>query len=114
MRVTLIALLLAAGCTCQSDGDCPLEERCSDGRCIAVGGGPDVTPPVVAFSSPLPGATVAGAVSLAANASDDIGVSSVDFTVDGAIVGSAQSEPYTVTWQSGGVWNGPHAFKAIA
>src|SRR4051812_525650 len=112
--VALATLLFAAGCACHSDWDCPLDERCSEGRCIAVGGGPDVTPPVAALSAPLPGAAVSGAISLSANASDDVGVSSVDFTVDGAVVATARGEPYTVTWQTGTVWNGSHQLAAIA
>src|SRR5258706_5511190 len=112
--LTLLGGVLAAGCTCESNGDCPLDERCSDGHCIAVGGGPDVTPPVATLTVPLPGDAVKGTVSLTASASDDVGVASVDFTVDGTVIATAQSEPYTVTWTSGSVWNGPHKLAAIA
>src|SRR5438270_7264818 len=40
-RLLLLATLLAVGCTCQSDGDCPLDEQCTDGTCVArsTGGG---------------------------------------------------------------------------
>src|SRR6266581_4119188 len=40
-RLLLLAALLAVGCTCQSDADCPLDEQCSDGKCVArsTGGG---------------------------------------------------------------------------
>src|SRR5438874_13819663 len=40
-RLLLLATLLAVGCTCQSDGDCPLDEQCTDGTCVArsAGGG---------------------------------------------------------------------------
>ena len=31
----LLAALLAVGCTCQSDTDCPLDEQCSEGVCVA-------------------------------------------------------------------------------
>src|SRR5256885_10596344 len=98
---TLLILLLAAGCTCESNGDCPLDERCSDGHCIAVGGGPDVTPPVATLTLPLPGDAVKGTVSLTASASDDVGVASVDFTVDGEVIATTSTEPYSVTWVSG-------------
>lgn len=111
--VTLVTLLFAAGCACHSDWDCPLDERCSNGRCIAAGG-PDVTPPSVALSGPLPGAAVSGAIALTANASDDVAVASVDFTVDGAVIATARGEPYTATWQSGTVGNGPHTLAAVA
>jgi endonuclease G, mitochondrial len=216
MRVLLIlSLLAAAACTCHSDSDCPLEEICSNGRCVAVGGGggtghlllapasatvhgsagepssasfelrndgtaalsynlscsqglplpangvlavsatapvslplpiylaagthtvtctattpdgdggpltftatlqvgPDVTPPTASVTAPAAGATVSGSVSLTASAADHVGVTSVDFAVDGAVVASASGTPFSASWSSSSTFNGPHTLTAIA
>ncbi|MCA1829356.1 MAG: DNA/RNA non-specific endonuclease [Myxococcales bacterium] len=113
-RLLLAAALFAAGCTCVTDSDCPLDEMCTDGRCVGRPSGGDVTPPTATLSAPGAGAAVSGTVTLTASASDDVGVSAVDFAVDGATVASATGAPYSVTWSSGSVWNGPHIITAIA
>ena len=214
-RLLLIAALFAAGCTCQSDSDCPFDEVCVDGSCVqrsgggtghltlspatasvptragdptpsarfAVGNdgsaalsfdvacnqgapspaggvvaigsttavslalpayptagartarctvsttnadggplaftasievGPDATAPAAALAAPAAGSMLSGTVTLAADASDAVGVVSVDFAVDGAIVASAAGAPYSVSWCTASVWNGPHTLAAIA
>ena len=71
---------------------------------------PDTVAPVVSVSSPVAGATVSGSVSLAASASDNVGVVGVQFKVDGANVGVEDtSGPFGVSWDSVSVANGPHA-----
>lgn len=95
----------ASKCTISGDGG-PLTFSAS----IAVG--PDITAPTIAVRDP--GATLSGAVSLTADASDAVGVTEVDFAVDGALVASASGAPWTVTWNSASVWNGPHALTAVA
>jgi Bacterial Ig domain len=73
-------------------------------------------PPSVTLTSPNQGATVQGSVSLKATASDDNGVSVVNFYVDGASVGS-DTDPvgdFTVTWDSRSVPDGSHTITANA
>ena len=63
----------------------------------------DVSPPSVSFNqppTPAAGTTVSGQVSLAASAADDVGVTRVDFLVNGSVVGSATAAPYQATWNS--------------
>ena len=74
----------------------------------------DGTPPTVALTSPANGASVSGTVALAASASDDIGVARVDFLLDGALLGSDASAPYSLAWNSGGTGNGAHVLQARA
>ncbi|QNT70147.1 hypothetical protein HQ394_13430 [Defluviicoccus vanus] len=75
----------------------------------------DTTPPSVALSSPASGATVSGAVTLAANASDNVGVASVQFRIDGANLNAADTNvPYSVVWNTTSVANGAHAVTALA
>lgn len=74
----------------------------------------DGTAPTVALTSPANGASVSGTVALAASASDDIGVARVDFLLDGALLGSDASAPYSLAWNSGGTGNGAHVLQARA
>ena len=76
---------------------------------------PDPTAPTVSMSAPAAGATVSNTVSLAANASDAVAVSSVQFKVDGVNVGTADTtSPYGVSWDSKSVANGSHVLTAVA
>ena len=62
---------------------------------------PDATAPAATLTGPAPGSTVRGSVTLAATASDDVGVNRVEFLVNGAVVGYKGVPPYTFTWSSG-------------
>jgi hypothetical protein len=76
---------------------------------------PDTTHPNVAMTSPSPNATVSGTIGLAASASDNVGVASVRFTIDGANVGSADTAaPYAASWNTIGTTNGTHVIRAVA
>lgn len=81
---------------------------------VGGGGGGDTTPPSVQLTAPAAGATVSGVVTLSADASDNVAVSKVDFLVDGAVVGTDSSAPYSVSWDSAQVANGGHTVTARA
>lgn len=75
----------------------------------------DTTPPTIAISAPAPGATVSGQVSVSASASDNVGVASVQFLLDGANLGSlVTAAPYTVSWNTASAANGSHSLAATA
>ncbi len=75
---------------------------------------PDTTPPVVALTAPLAG-SVSGSVTVSATATDGVGVTSVQFLLDGATLGAADtSAPFSVSWNSAAATNGPHALSAVA
>ena len=77
----------------------------------------DTTAPTVSVSAPVAGATVSGSVNLSASATDDTGgsgVASVAFLVDGTVVSTDTSSPYTATWDSSKVTNGSHTVVARA
>jgi poly(hydroxyalkanoate) depolymerase family esterase len=78
------------------------------------GGGGDTTAPTVNVTAPAAGATVSGSVSITASAADNVGVSRVEFFVDGALVGTDTASPYAFTWSSASVSNGTHALMARA
>jgi hypothetical protein len=59
--------------------------------------------------------TVSGIVTLSATATDNVGVASVTFLVDGAMVGSEDSSaPYSMQWNSNSVSTGAHTIRAVA
>lgn len=86
----------------------------TDSFSIAPATGSDTVAPAVELTSPPNASTVAGAVSLAANASDNVGVSKVEFLVDGAVVNTDTAAPYSFSWQSTSVGNGLHSVQAVA
>src|SRR5439155_1410285 len=56
---------------------------------------PDMTPPAVSLVAPANGATVSGTISISASASDNVAVASVQFKLDGASLGTADTTaPY--------------------
>lgn len=74
----------------------------------------DGVAPTATLTSPANGATVSGTLTLSATASDDVGVARVDFLLDGALLGSDASAPYTLAWNSSGTGNGAHVLSARA
>ena len=91
-------------------------EVATDRDTAVTGGGPPPTPPpTTAVTAPAAGATVSGSVNLTASASDNVGVESVQFEVDGQDVGSADtSAPYSAAWNTTAIANGPHDVTAVA
>jgi glycerophosphoryl diester phosphodiesterase len=74
----------------------------------------NVTPPTVSLTAPTEG-TVSGTQAVTAHASDDIAVSSVQFQLDGANLGTADTTaPYSVDWDTTTATNGTHTLRAIA
>lgn len=76
--------------------------------------GPDLTPPAVAITAPAEGADVAGIVGVAASASDAGGIAAVDFEIDGSALGTLLSAPWTLSWDTRSVSDGPHTVGVIA
>jgi len=102
--------------------------NCADSSSNALGTGPvpsswtftiaaasDVTPPTVSFTAPASGATVSGgSVSLAANASDNVAVASVQFLIGSTAISTDSSSPYTATLDSTAFANGSYTLSAVA
>ncbi len=81
------------------------------------GPAPDTTPPVVAMTAPADGATVTGAVTISANATDNVAVAGVQFQVDGQNVGGVVTGAgpiYSMSWDTTTAVNGTHVLTAIA
>ena len=76
---------------------------------------PDTTPPDVTLANPVTGSIIVGTITLAASASDVGGVAGVQFTLDGAAVGTERTAaPYEMFWNSATASNGPHVIAAVA
>lgn len=79
--------------------------------------GPDVQAPAVAVSAPAPFANniPAGVLTFSATATDNVGVASVEFQVDGVAVGAAQtSAPYSVSVDTNAYASGQHVLRVRA
>jgi subtilisin family serine protease len=78
------------------------------------GGGGDNTPPIVSFIQPTNGATVSGTTNVVVNASDNVGVASVSFYVNGNLVATDTTVPYEYSWNTLTVANGGHNLRVEA
>jgi uncharacterized protein (TIGR03118 family) len=67
---------------------------------------PDTIAPTVTVTAPAGVSTVTGTVAVTATASDDRGVTSVEFFANSTSLGTAMAPPYTVNWNTGSLANG--------
>lgn len=67
----------------------------------AVGVGPlppvDNVAPTISITSPVDGTTIPNTVTITVDASDDKGITRIDYSIDGTVVGSATEAPYSFT-----------------
>lgn len=81
---------------------------------MLAGGASDTTPPMAALMAPSNGSTVTGTTTITAGASDDVGVSRVEFWVDGALKGSDTTAPYSYAWNTSATANGSRTLRVKA
>ena len=75
----------------------------------------DTTPPTVFVTAPASGSTISGTITVSADASDNVGVAGVQFTLDGANLGAEDTTaPYSVTWDTTSTANGSRTLSAVA
>jgi hypothetical protein len=74
----------------------------------------DNAAPTVAISAPANGATVSGTMTVNATASDNVAVQNVQFAVDGSVVATDSSAPYTMSGATSWLSDGTHVLSAIA
>jgi len=74
----------------------------------------DTTLPTVSINSPGNGATVSGTISVQGSAADNVGVTSIQFSVDGVVVASAASSPFSFSLNTANYTNGSHSLKVTA
>jgi hypothetical protein len=92
----------------------------ADMNCVPTGYGdncanpPDTTVPVVTVSSPASSATISGTATVNAAATDDTGVIKVEFFVDGQLISTDTSAPYSASLVTTTLNNGTHNLTAKA
>jgi len=74
----------------------------------------DTTAPTAAVTAPANGSTVTGTVNETANATDNVGVTKVEFLRDGVMYGQDTTAPYSTTLDTTTVTNGSHTLGARA
>jgi len=74
----------------------------------------DTTPPTVSLLSPSAGSTLTGQVSVSISAADNVGVTRVDFRVNGISQATTNVPPYTFSWASTLVPDGVVTLTAVA
>jgi Bacterial Ig domain/Right handed beta helix region len=75
----------------------------------------DTTPPTVSITAPANGATISGTATIKCSASDNVKVASVQFEIDGANLGAADTgAPYARALNTKNYSSGSHILKAIA
>ena len=75
----------------------------------------DTTAPTATLTTPASGAGVSGTITVSATTSDNVGVTGVQFRVDGNVVGVPDTTaPYSVQWDTRTAANGLHSITAVA
>lgn len=70
--------------------------------------------PTVSITNPEEGDTVFGIIDITAVAGDDVGVTKVDFYIDGTFFDSDTTSPYSVSWDTTAVSDDDHTIEAVA
>ena len=76
----------------------------------------DNVPPTISISNPVSGQTVSGTINFAVNVDDNVGISQVEFFIDGYSFGVVTEEPYSYLWDTSsniGAHGNEHALSAI-
>jgi hypothetical protein len=74
----------------------------------------DTTAPTTSITAPAAGSTVSGTATVSANASDDVGVSKVDFYVGGSLIATDTTSPYSISWNTTSLANGSYSLTTRA
>lgn len=91
----------------------------SDTNCVPVDTGAncevagDTTPPVTSITAPAAG-TVSGTVNVTADATDNVGVTKVEFYVNGGLAATDTTSPYSYSWNTTTAVNGTAALMVKA
>ncbi len=75
----------------------------------------DTESPVVAWNEPSVNSMLSNVVTLSVIASDNVGISKIEFYLDGTkLIATAENGATSISWDSANVANGTHTLKAIA
>ena len=86
-----------------------------DDLVFAVGtGSSDTTHPTTSLTAPAAGATLTGTVTVSASASDNVGVTKIEFYAGSTLIGTDTTAPYSLSWNTTGVANGTYSLTSKA
>lgn len=74
----------------------------------------DTAAPTVSLTAPSTGASLTGTATLSASATDNIGVTKVEFYANGTLLTATNVAPYGYTWNTSAVANGSYTITAKA
>ncbi len=74
----------------------------------------DTTAPTVSITAPANSSTLSGTTTITATASDNVGVSKVEFYADGVLLAATNVAPYSYSWNTASVANGSHTLTTKA
>jgi beta-lactamase superfamily II metal-dependent hydrolase len=75
---------------------------------------PDTTPPTTSITAPANGSVVSGTASVTATAADNVGVTKVEFYLDGALVATDTASPFAWSWNTTTSTNASHTLTSTA
>jgi hypothetical protein len=78
------------------------------------GGGGDTTAPTTSITAPTSGAIVSGTTTVSASASDNVGVTKVEFYLDGVLQSTDTTSPYSWSWNTTTASNASHTLTTKA
>jgi hypothetical protein len=78
------------------------------------GGGGDTTAPATSITAPTAGAILSGTTTVSASASDNVGVTKVEFYLDGALQSTDTTSPYSWSWNTTTASNASHTLTSKA
>ncbi len=111
LRIALASILAISTTACGGGGDSGSQSLPPPGS----GGTADTTAPTITLSAPAASATVSGSVTVSADATDNVGVTGVQFKLDGANLGAEDtSSPFSISWDSTSATNAAHTLSAVA
>ncbi len=74
----------------------------------------DSQAPTVSVTNPSNGSEVSGAVTIQASASDNVGITRVEFFINDSLLATDSSAPYETSWNTAAYGNGSHTIMAKA
>lgn len=74
----------------------------------------DTEKPIIAWNAPAENSVLTGEVTLSVIASDNVGISKIEFYSDDKLIGTAEGGKTSISWDSANAANGTHTLKAIA
>lgn len=89
-------------------------KKFSDTRCGPATPPADTTAPTVSLTSPTGPMSATGSITVAASASDNVGMAKVDLLVDGQVAATANAASASTSWNTATVADGNHSVAARA